>query len=405
MKEPIRVLQIIGIVAGGGVEAVIMNYYEHIDRTKVQFDFIVHNDNKIDITQKVEAMGGRVYKVTPYYKNPVAFMHGIYKVIRNHHYRIVHSNMNTLSAFSLFAAWAAGAPVRILHNHSTSSPGETKRNIMKFILRPFARLFANHYLACSRLAGEWMYGRKMMDSGKVTIVNNAIDLKKYAFNPKKRELLRKELGLTDEFVVGHVGRFVFPKNHEFLIDIFAEAYKQNPHMSLLLVGDGPLRPAMEKKVRRLGLTDHVQFLGLRNDVQDLYHVMDLFILPSHYEGLPVVGVEAQSNGLPCLFSTKVTKEVHLTHSAQFLDLEEGASKWAEEIISIKCERNKKAGEELRQAGFEINKEAEKLVKFYIELSTGGVHEEVKYPRLLPELSSEWYISSASMQLMEMAEIA
>ena len=371
MKEPIRVLQIIGIVAGGGVEAVIMNYYEHIDRTKVQFDFIVHNDNKIDITQKVEAMGGRVYKVTPYYKNPVAFMHGIYKVIRNHHYRIVHSNMNTLSAFSLFAAWAAGAPVRILHNHSTSSPGETKRNIMKFILRPFARLFANRYLACSRLAGEWMYGRKMMDSGKVTIVNNAIDLKKYAFNPQKRENLRKNLGLTDEFVIGHVGRFMFQKNHEFLIDIFAEAYKQNPHMVLLLIGDGPLRPAMEEKVRKLGLTDHVQFLGLRNDVQDLYHVMDLFVLPSHYEGLPVVGVEAQANGLPCLFSTKVTKEAHLTHSAQFWNLEKGASKWAEEIISIKCERNKKAGEELRQAGFEIDKEAEKLVKFYIELSTGG----------------------------------
>lgn len=405
MKEPIRVLQIIGIVAGGGVEAVIMNYYEHIDRTKVQFDFIVHNDNKIDITQKVEAMGGKVYKVTPYYKNPIAFMWDIYKVIKRHHYRIVHSNMNTLSAFSLFAAWAAGAPVRILHNHSTSSPGETKRNIMKFMLRPFARLFANHYLACSRLAGEWMYGRKMMDSGKVTIVNNAIDLKKYAFNPQKRNLLRKELGLADEFVIGHVGRFMFQKNHEFLIDVFAEAYKKNPHMALLLVGDGPLRPAMEEKVRKLGLTDHVKFLGLRNNVQDFYHVMDILVLPSYYEGLPVVGVEAQANGLPCLFSTKVTKEAHLTHLAQFWDLEKGASKWAKEIISIKCERNKKAGEELRQAGFEIDKEAEKLVKFYIELSTGGVHEEVKYPRLLPEFSSEWYISSASMQLMEMAEIA
>lgn len=405
MKEPIRVLQIIGIVAGGGVEAVIMNYYEHIDRTKVQFDFIVHNDNKIDITQKVEAMGGRVYKVTPYYKNPIAFMYGIYKVIRDHHYRIVHSNMNTLSAFSLFAAWAAGAPVRILHNHSTSSPGETKRNIMKFILRPFARLFANHYLACSRLAGEWMYGRKMMDSGKVTIVNNAIDLKKYAFNPQKRKHLRKDLELTDEFVIGHVGRFMFQKNHEFLIDIFAEAYKQNPHMALLLIGDGPLRPAMEEKVRKMGLTDHVQFLGLRNDVQDLYHVMDLFVLPSHYEGLPVVGVEAQANGLPCLFSTKVTKEAYLTHSAQFWDLEKGASKWAEEIISIKCERNKKAGEELRQAGFEINKEAEKLVKFYIELSTGGVHEDVKSLHLVPGLSLKRYMPDAFMQLMEMAEIA
>lgn len=371
MKEPIRVLQIIGIVAGGGVEAVVLNYYKHIDRTKVQFDFIVHNDNKIDITQKVEAMGGKVYKVTPYYKNPIAFMWDIYKVIKRHHYRIVHSNMNTLSAFSLFAAWAAGAPVRILHNHSTSSPGETKRNIMKFMLRPFARLFATHYFACSRLAGEWMYGRKMMDSGKVKIVNNALDLKKYAFNSRKREMLRKELGFTDEFVIGHVGRFMFQKNHEFLIDVFVKAYKKNPHMVLLLIGDGPLRSAMEEKVKKLGLTDHVNFLGLRNDVQNLYNVMDIFVLPSHYEGLPVVGVEAQANGLPCLFSTKVTKETHLTHSAQFLDLSTGASKWAERIVSMKYKRNEEVGEELRQAGFEINKEARNLANFYTKLSTGG----------------------------------
>lgn len=367
MKEPIRVLQIIGIVAGGGVEAVIMNYYEHIDRTKVQFDFIVHNDNKIDITQKVEAMGGRVYKVTPYYKNPIAFMYGIYKVIRNHHYRIVHSNMNTLSAFSLFAAWAAGAPVRILHNHSTSSPGETKRNIMKFILRPFARLFANHYLACSRLAGEWMYGRKMMDSGKVTIVNNAIDLKKYAFNPQKREILREELGLADEFVIGHVGRFMFQKNHEFLIDVFAEAYKQNSHMVLLLVGDGPLRPAMEEKVRKLGLTDHVKFLGLRNNVQDFYNVMDLFVLPSHYEGLPVVGVEAQANGLPLLVSTNVTKEMKMTRIVIYKKLSDGIKPWAKCIeYESKCIHNmhENTYKDMQLAGFDILKEAQNLNDFY-----------------------------------------
>ncbi len=371
MEEKIRVLHILGIVAGGGVESVIMNYYEYIDRNKVQFDFIVHNDNKIDITKRVEAMGGKVFKVTPYYKNPIAFTYGIYKVIKKHHYRIIHSNMNTLSAFPLFAAWVAGAPVRILHNHSTSSPGETKRNFMKYILRPLAKLFANHYLACSRLAGEWMYGKKMMDSGKVTVINNAIDLKKYAFNSAKRKALREKLGLTNEFVIGHVGRFMYQKNHDFLIDIFKEVSQNCSSAILLLIGDGPLRQVIEKKVEMLGLKNQVKFLGLRNDVQDLYNVMDIFILPSHYEGLPVVGVEAQANGLPCLFSTKVTKEAHLTHLAQFWDLEKGASKWAKEIISIKCERNKKAGEELRQAGFEIDKEAEKLVKFYIKLSTGG----------------------------------
>ena len=373
MTEPIRVLQILGIVAGGGVEAVIMNYYEHIDRTKVQFDFIVHNDNKIDITPKVEAMGGRVYKVTPYYKNPIAFMYGIYKVIRNHHYRIVHSNMNTLSAFPLFAAWLAGVPVRILHNHSTSSPGEMKRNIMKYILRPFARFFANHYLACSQLAAVWMYGKDLADSGKVTVINNAIDLSKYAFHPEKRKTLRKALGLGDEFVVGHVGRFMFQKNHAFLLDAFAAALKKKPHMVLLLIGDGPLRPKMEEKAQQLGIGAQVKFLGLRSDVQDLYNAMDLFVLPSHYEGLPVVGVEAQANGLSCLFSTAVTRETKLTKNVVFFDLSQGAECWAEKIVSCTGERNLEVEQEMREAGFDIDASALKLEHMYEQMSIGGGH--------------------------------
>ena len=205
-QQPIRVLQIIGITNGGGVEAVILNYYEHIDRTKVQFDFVVHKDSPV-VTERVERLGGKVYKVVPYQKNIFAFMHDIYCIIKDNHYTIVHSNMNTLSAFSLFAAWLAGAKVRILHNHSTSVPSETKRNIMKIILRPLAKLFANQYFACSRLAAEWMYGKKAVDEGKITIINNAINLDKYAFNKEKRKTLRNQLGIDENtFVVGHVGR-------------------------------------------------------------------------------------------------------------------------------------------------------------------------------------------------------
>ena len=367
MSEPIRVLQILGIVAGGGVESVIMNYYEHIDRTKVQFDFVVHNDNKIDITDKVKQMGGRVYQVTPYYRNPIAFVWDIYKVLKKNHYTIVHSNMNTLSAFPLFAAWLAGVPVRILHNHSTASPGETKRNIMKYILRPLAKLFANRYFACSRLAGEWMYGKKMMDSGKVTIINNAIDLKKYAFNPRKREALRKELGITDEFVIGHVGRFMFQKNHEFLIDVFAKALKMQPNMVLLLIGDGPLKQSIEDKVRKLGIEENVKFLGLRNDVQDLYNAMDLFVLPSYYEGLPVVGVEAQANGLPMLVSTNVTPEMKKTHIVKYVNLSDGIKAWSMYIVLKEdCIPNEHENtyKDMQFAGFDIMKEVENLVKIY-----------------------------------------
>lgn len=366
-SKPIRVLQILGIVAGGGVEAVIMNYYEHIDKSQVQFDFVVHDNSPVDITEKVAAMGGKVYKVTPYTKNVLAFMYDVYKIIKKNHYTIVHSNMNTLSVFSLFPAWMAGVPVRILHNHSTSVPSETKRNIMKMILRPFAKLFANKYFACSRLAAEWMYGKNCVASGKVTIIHNAIDLKKYAFDQDKRDRIRNELGIADKFVIGHVGRFMYQKNHEFLIDVFAEVVKKNSKAVLLLIGDGPLRTHIEQKVQQLGLSNNVYFLGLRSDVQDLYNAIDLFVLPSYYEGLPVVGVECQANGLPLLVSTNVTKELGMTNTVQFLELDYGCELWVKNIILYfdrEVYKRKNTFLDMTKYGFNIEVEAKKLMQQY-----------------------------------------
>lgn len=363
-KQPIRVLQIVGIVAGGGVEAVIMNYYEHIDRNQVQFDFVVHKDSPVDITEKVQLLGGKVYKVTPYTKNVIAFMADIYHIIKQHHYDIVHSNMNTISAFSLFAAWAAGAKTRILHNHSTSVPSETKRNIMKIILRPFAKLFANQYWACSRLAACWMYGNRQVEEGNVTIIHNAIDLSKYAFNPALRAYLREQLHISaDTVVLGHVGRFMYQKNHEFLIDIFHEFIKEKSNSLLLLIGNGPLRDTIETKVRKLNLQDKVMFLGLRSDVQRLYNVMDVFVLPSYYEGLPVVGVEAQANGLPCLVSKNVTAELQMTDLIEFCELHTNSTYWARQIEPMVGNRHS-ATNDLSNAGFDIQREAIALANLY-----------------------------------------
>lgn len=363
-SKPIRVLQILGIVAGGGVEAVIMNYYEHIDRSQVQFDFVVHDNSPVDITEKVAAMGGKVYKVTPYTKNVLAFMYDIYKIIKKNYYTIVHSNMNTLSVFSLFPAWMAGVPVRILHNHSTSVPSETKRNIMKMILRPFAKLFANKYFACSKLAAEWMYGKNSVESGKVTIIHNAIDLKKYAFDQDKRDRIKKELGIEKKFVIGHVGRFMYQKNHEFLIDVFSEVAKSKPNVVLLLIGDGPLKSQIMQKVKNLHIEDKVYFLGLRSDVQDLYNAMDLFVLPSYYEGLPVVGVECQANGLPILVSTNVTKELKITNLVYYIDLDE--KKWIQSILQYddKMLERIDTREMMTTGGFNIKREAVHLKSMY-----------------------------------------
>jgi glycosyltransferase EpsF len=360
-----RVLQIIGIVCGGGVEAVIMNYYRNIDRTQIQFDFVVDGYEKTYLDDEIEAMGGKVYHVEPYRKNIFRYMGQIYKIVREGHYEIVHSNMNTLSVFSLFPAWLAGAEQRILHNHSTAVKQEGKRSLMKQILRPFAPIFANRYAACSELAGNWMYGKEKMKRGDISIIRNAIDLDQYAFSESTRAKYRQELGIgPDDFVIGHVGRFMFQKNHTFLIKIFREVKKVQHNAVLLLIGDGELRGKIEKQVQEYGLEDSVKFLGIRKDVQALYNAMDVFVLPSWYEGLPVVSVEAQANGLHCLFSKNVTAESGLTQSAEFIHLEDGAEVWAEKVLQKDNTRNPIAAEEMRQAGFDIKTQAQSLIEWY-----------------------------------------
>ena len=368
-KESVRVLQIIGIVCGGGVEAVIMNYYRHIDRSKIQFDFVVDGYEKTILDDEIESLGGKVYHVEPYKKNIFRYMSQIYHIVHDNHYDIVHSNMNTLSVFSLFPAWLAGAHQRILHNHSTAVRSEGMRSVMKMILRPFAPLFANCYAACSRLAGNWMYGKKMMECGKVTIINNAVDLEEYAFSQELREKYRQELNIpADAFVVGHVGRFMYQKNHAFLIDVFREITRQNPKAILMLVGDGELRPEIEQKVASYNLTDKARFLGLRNDVKKLYNCMDVFVLPSWYEGLPVVSVEAQANGLNCFFSNNVTSESDLTKSVKFLSLELGADTWAKQILAVLPYRNNSARLEMSATGFDIDCAAQNLCSWYMSMN-------------------------------------
>lgn len=365
MEKPIRVLQILGIVANGGVEAVIMNYYRNIDKSKIQFDFVVHNDADENYINEVLDMGAKVYKVTPYNKNIFKFMYEIYRIIKSNQYQIVHSNMNALSGFVLLPAYLAGAKIRILHNHTTDSKEEKIRSLIKRLLRPFAKLFANQYWACSKLAAEWMYGRNALTNGKVTIINNAINLKKFKFNKEKREQLRKELCLEKCFVIGHVGRFMKQKNHEFLIDIFNEVLKQKENTRLLLIGDGKLKLQIEEKVKKLGIEKAVIFLGNRNDVPDLYNAMDVFVLPSLYEGLPVVGVEVQANGLSFICSDKVTDEILLTDNIKLLSLQQSKIEWCDAILN--AERKEIANNEDRLLkNFDIKSESRKLEKLYLK---------------------------------------
>lgn len=330
-EEPIRIAQIVGKWLGGGVEAVVMNYYRHLDHDKIQFDFICDDDSTNIPYDEIEKLGGKVILIPPYQK-VFKYQKELRRVLRDGKYKIVHSHINTLSVFPLYAAKKVGVPVRIAHSHSTTNKKEWKKNLLKQVLRPFSKKYATNYMCCSELAGRWLFGDKTYDEGKVYLLNNAIDLDKFKYDKKIRDKKRKELGIKeDTIVIGHIGRFVVQKNHTFLIDIFNQFHKKEKNSILLLAGQGPLQEEIKNKVRELGLDDSVRFLGQRNDANELYQAFDVFLLPSLYEGLPVVGVEAQASGLLCFFSDDMTKETKVLDSTVFMSLSNTAEEWTGEI--------------------------------------------------------------------------
>lgn len=365
-NEPIRIAQVIGKYVGGGVEAVVMNYYRHIDRSKIQFDFICDNDSTNIPYEEIESLGGRVILIPPYQKF-FKYHKELKRVLKEGQYKIVHSHINTLSVFSLWAAKSAKIPVRIAHSHSTTNKKEKKKNLMKQVLKPFSRLFATDYICCSELAGRWLFGDKEYDKGNVLLLYNAIDLDKYAYNEKVRKAKKEELNINDDtLVIGHIGRFVTQKNHAFLIDIFNEIHKRNNNSVLLLAGQGPLMDEIKEKVKKLGLESSVEFLGQRSDANELYQVFDVFLLPSLYEGLPVVGVEAQASGNLCFLSDDMTKETKVLDSTVFMSLSNTAEEWADNILeSLKSYKKHDTKEEVSRYGYNIEREGIKLEELYL----------------------------------------
>lgn len=365
-EKVIRVAQVIGMAVNGGVESCIMNYYRHIDKTKVQFDFLVESTSNIIDKDKIEAMGGKVIIIPPYTKI-FKYIKELKRIFKEGNYDIVHSNMNALSVFTLFAAWLAKIKVRIAHSHSTTNKKEWKKNLIKNVLRPFSKVFATDYFACSELAGRWLFGNRNFNKGKVTIINNAIEVEKFLFNEEVRNQMRKELNIEDKFVVGHVGRFVEQKNHTFLIDIFYEVQKEKPESVLLLIGDGPLYNVIYQKVERLGILDKVIFAGGHKHPERYYQAMDVFVLPSLYEGLPVVGIEAQANALPCLFSDTITKEILVNDNVHLVELAMDSKKWANKILKFVLLDFRTKNNKIINSKYDINHETSKLIKKYLNI--------------------------------------
>lgn len=364
---PIRVAQVLGEMNTGGVESIILGYYRAIDRTQIQFDFFVDEASQLPFRAEMEAMGARIFMLPSLHK-PQAYVPALRALLQENDYPIVHANANTLNVFPLYAAWLAKVPVRINHSHSTASLGEGARSLAKYVLRPSARTFATDFFACGHLAGQWLFGTKAMHQKKVHIAHNAIDLGEYAYDANMRHAVREALSLGDGPVIGHVGRFCYPKNHDFLLRMFAALAPRLQDARLMLIGDGETMPAARALAKTLRIEDRVLFLGARDDIPRLLSAMDLFAMPSRYEGLPVVGVEAQAAGLPCLFSTRITPEVGLTADVRFLPLR-APEAWAQAALELLTPRPARTAclDLLAAQGYDIHQEVEALSEQYLRM--------------------------------------
>ncbi len=342
MTKAIRVAQVLNRMDSGGIEAVVMNYYRHMDRSQVQFDFYFTEDSLFPQREELERLGAGIYKI-PAYTKVFSYQRALRQAFRQKRYSIVHAHLSTMSIFPLFSAWLAGVPVRICHNHSTANWGEGGKTLQKYALRPFNKIFANRWFACGEKAGRWMYGDRAFDSGRVFVLPNAIDGEKFAYDPAARQELRRELGIPESaFVVGHVGRFTYAKNHPFLIEVFQRLLEVRPDACLLLVGEGEMEEKIRALVAEKNLLRRVIFTGVRQDVNKLYSAMDVFCLPSHYEGFALVAVEAQASGLPCICSNQVSGEIDLSEDVTHISTEKGdLPAWIRQIQRVNINSQRK----------------------------------------------------------------
>ena len=373
--QPFRVLHVVTLMhRGGGLEAMLMNYYRHMDRSKIQFDFLVHRAERGAFHDEIETMGGKIFQMPPIHPRYFFQYHSALNSFFHEHneYTIVHSHLDSLSTFVLHAAKQHDIPVRIAHCHSTDFYDVGLRRFLKYCSRAQLKAQCTHYFACSKKAGIFLYGQKLVDEGKLTVLNNAISTKEYTFRPELRRRKRHEMDLDNALVIGHVGRFTTVKNHSFLLDVFNEIVTLRPNAKLLLVGYGELRSAMEEKVTALGLRDKVIFTGIRSDINELMMAMDLFLLPSLYEGFPVTGIEAQCTGLPVLLADTITPEAALTPHAFFMPLSRSAHEWAEKALSMISDVSgydrTQGALDVAAKGYDIESCARQLQNFYLRFT-------------------------------------
>lgn len=359
---PIRVLQIMPAMDAGGMETFVMNVYRAIDRERVQFDFLYHYDKPCFYDYEIQALGGRITKLTVRQDNNLPrYLHQLDQLFARHtEYRIVHGHYSGFGMFYNAAARRRGVPVRVGHSHNTAYEPNLIGRLDRVMSARFNRDLTDRF-ACSRKAGEMLFG-----ASPFTVLPNGVDTDAFArHDPEARARLREHLGVAPgELLLGHVGRFSAQKNHTGLLRIFAAVRRRRPDARLLLLGTGPLEQETRALADRLGVADRVIFAGVRTNVQAFYHAMDAFLLPSLFEGLPVVLVEAQAAGLPCFVADTIDRGAAFASGVEFLPLEDPEA-WADALAGASLARNPLAQTQALAAGFDVRTSAEILQAFYL----------------------------------------
>ena len=384
MGEAVRVLHVLGNTNLGGAESRIMDLYRHTDRNRVQFDFLVHSGEEGFYEKEIRELGGRIFRV-PRFRiyNYFSYREALKEFFQEHHeFALIQGHMTSTAAIYLPIAKKAGVKKTAAHARSAGVDKGLKGTMTRFLRRNLADK-ADYLFTCSELAGISVYGEKAVREGKTIFIPNAIDCAGFTFDPEKRKKMREELGLTDALIIGHVGRFHYAKNHEYLLRVFAELCRMSAGAGgstaetgadqkyhLILLGEGPLMKDTRKLAEELGVADRVHFLGNHKNIADYYQAMDYFVYPSRYEGMPGTIVEAQASGLPCLMSDTICREVIATELVETMSVEEEPKVWAEglqrriDALVSKQENREKYAAKMAAAGFDVQAQAERMMRFY-----------------------------------------
>lgn len=364
----INVLHIAPGIDGGGVGGVIYNYLSHMNLKDMHIEIIVRDyGHRQFLHDKFEKLGIPVHYIIQRKENPKKHFDEIGKIMRDGRFDVVHCHDQNWSVIYLKMAEKIGVPVRIAHSHLTVQTSDRIKVAISNLFTASLKKTATGYFACGKAAGAYMWGNEIANCSKLYVMRNAVDAQAFQFNKNIRTEFRKNFGFENRTIIGHIGRFNEQKNHLFLIEIFKAYLALDPTAILVLIGIGELEPKIRNLVNRSEIQNNVIFLGQRNDVRELYNAFDVFLLPSLYEGLPVVGIEAQANGLPCLFSDTISDEVVILPGTKVLKLSDSAQIWADtirELVNKKTIDRAKAIDVINADGYNIEVEAEKLRKYY-----------------------------------------